>query len=317
MRSSAGMSATRAMRAMPGLPGAACSSGSRGLAARVSTRACSRPPPPTTITFTPLGPDPLYYRLVALRPDADHAQGSPDLGLHEPDEILRGLRKVPAHPAPGYVHSPAGELLVDRLGVVEVGLAHGELLYPLALYLVADADLYLIDRRKHVQELYGEVRDPVEGGGVLNAHQVQPPAPPRPAGRAPVLVARPPDDLAGLVRELGREGPVSHPGRVRLGHPDNPIHRPRRDAAPHHSPADGRVRGRNERVGAVVVVQERRLCPLQQNRLSCLQGLAQQRTGVGHHGLEQFPEREKVLCELARVVGLLAIDVLEDGVLLA
>src|ERR671911_2494424 len=286
------MSATCAKRAMPGLPGAACSSGSRGLAARVSTSACSRPPPPTTITFTPLGPDPLYYRLVALRPDADHAQGGPYLDLHEPDEVLRSLRKVPAHPAPGDVHAPAGELLVDWLGVVEVGLAHGDLLHPLALYLVADADLYLIDRREHVQERYGEVRDPVEGGGVLNGHQIQPPAPPRPAGRAPVLVARPPDDLAGLVRKLGREWPVPPPGRVRFGHPDDPIHRPRRDAAPHHSPADGRVRGRNERVGDVVVIQGRPLCPLQQDRLPCLQGLAQQRTGVGHHGLEQLPERE-------------------------
>src|SRR5829696_1966092 len=100
------MSATCAIRAMPGLPGATCISGSRGLAARASTSACSRPPPPTTITFTPLGPDPLYYRLVPLRPDADHAQGSPDLGLHEPDEVLRGLRKIPAHPAPGDIHAP-------------------------------------------------------------------------------------------------------------------------------------------------------------------------------------------------------------------
>src|SRR3712207_9366174 len=89
MRSSAGMSAVRAIRAMPGLPGAACISGSRGLAARASTSACSRPPPPTTITFTSLGPDPLDYRLIPLRSDADHAQGSPYLRLHEPDEVLR------------------------------------------------------------------------------------------------------------------------------------------------------------------------------------------------------------------------------------
>src|SRR3712207_2222959 len=140
------MSATCAMRAMPGLPGATCISGSRGLAARASTSACSRPPPPTTITFTPLAPDPLYYRLVPFRSDADHAQGGADLGLHEPDEVSRGLREVPTHPAPRDVYSPAGELLVDGLGVVEFGLAHRELVHPLALYLVADADLYLLNR---------------------------------------------------------------------------------------------------------------------------------------------------------------------------
>src|SRR5918997_5241078 len=128
------MSAICAMRAMPGLPGAAYSWGSGGLAARASTSASSRPPLPTTITRTALGPDPLYYRLVPLRPDADHAQRSPDLGLHEPDEVLRGLWQIPAHPAPCYVHPPAGKLLVDGTGVMQIGLAHGELVHPLAIY---------------------------------------------------------------------------------------------------------------------------------------------------------------------------------------
>src|SRR5215212_6970543 len=123
------MSATCAIRAMPGLPGAACISGPRGLAARVST-----------IAFTALGTDPLYYRLVPLGSDADHAQRSPDLGLHEPHEVLRRPREIPAHPAPGDVLSPAGELLVDGPGVVQGGLVHRVSLDPPAVYLVADAD---------------------------------------------------------------------------------------------------------------------------------------------------------------------------------
>jgi hypothetical protein len=73
----------------------------------------------------------------------------------------------------------------------------------------------------------------------------------------------------------------------------------------------------SKRVGAVVVVQQRSLRPLQQDRLALLEGLAQQRPGVGHHGPQQLPEREEVIGELASVVGLLAVDVLEDGVLLA
>src|SRR5918997_2084587 len=152
MRSSEGISATRAMRAMPGLAGAACISGSRGLAARVSTSACSRPPPPMTIPFTPLGPDPLDYRLVPLRADADHAQGSPHLRLHEPDEVLRRSGQVPAHPARRDVLAPPREGLEDGPGVVQVGLVHGVALDPLAVDLVADADLYLLDRREHVEE---------------------------------------------------------------------------------------------------------------------------------------------------------------------
>src|SRR3712207_3625041 len=158
------MSATSAMRATPGLPGAAYLPGSRGLAARASTSACSRPPLPTTITRTALGPDPLYYRLIPLRPDAYHAQGSPDLGLHEPYEVLRGLGQITTHPAPRYVLPPAGELLIDGTGMMQIGLAHGEFVHPLAVYLVADADLYLLDHGEHVEERDGEVGDAVQGG---------------------------------------------------------------------------------------------------------------------------------------------------------
>src|SRR5215218_730844 len=183
------MSATRAMRAMPGLPGAACISGSRGLAARVSTSACSRPPPPTTITFTPLGPDPLYYRLVPLGSDADHAQRSPHLGLHELDEVARRRRQISAHPAPGDVLPPAGKFLVDGPSVVQGGLVHRVSLDAPAVYLVADADLYLLDRREHVQQRDGQVRDPVERRGPLDGREVEPAHPPAPSRSGAVLDA--------------------------------------------------------------------------------------------------------------------------------
>ncbi len=107
-----------------GCPGRRTSPRPAGLAARASTSACSRPPLPTTITRTALGPDPLYYRLVPLGADADHAQRRPDLGLDEPDEVPRRLGQIPPHPAPRDVHAPARERLVDGTGVVQVGLVH-------------------------------------------------------------------------------------------------------------------------------------------------------------------------------------------------
>src|SRR3712207_1846889 len=214
------MSATSAMRATPGLPGAAYLPGSRGLAARASTSACSRPPLPTTITRTALGPDPLYYRLLSLGSDADHAEWDPDLALYEADEVPRCLGEIPAHPAPRYIYPPAGELLVDGTGVVEVGLAHGELLHPLAFYLVADADLDARDRGEHIQERDGEVGDPVQLCRVLDGGKVQPADPARPPRGSAVLLTCLPDRLPRLVQELRREGTVPYPGRVRLGHPD-------------------------------------------------------------------------------------------------
>src|SRR3712207_9055641 len=113
------MSTVGARRETPGLPGAAYVPGRRVLASRVSPSSASRPPLPTTITLIALGPDPLYYRLVALGADADHAQRRPDLGFDEADEVLRGLGEIYPHPGTRDVHAPAGKRLVDRPRVVE------------------------------------------------------------------------------------------------------------------------------------------------------------------------------------------------------
>src|ERR687893_184047 len=245
-RSSTGMSATCAMRDMPGLPGAANISGARGLAARASTRACSRPPLPTTITRTALGPDPLHYRLVALGADADHAQRSPDLGLHEPHEVPCCLGQVHPHPAPRDVLAPSGQRLVDGVGVVKVRLVHRVAVEGLPVHLVAGADLDLVDRREHVEHRQGTVRDPVQRSGPLYGRKVQPPDPPGPPRRRPVLAAYLPDPLPHLVEELGRHRPVPDPRRVGLRHPDDVLELPGRDAGTRDGPADGRVGGRYE-----------------------------------------------------------------------
>src|SRR5215203_4338960 len=286
------MSATCAMRAMPGLPGAACISGPRGLAARVSTSACSRPPPPTTITFTPLGTDPLYYRLVPLGSDADHAQRSPDLGLHEAHEVLRRLREIPAHPAPCDVLSPAGELLIDGAGVVEGGLVHRVSLEALAVYLVTDADLYLIDRREHVEERDGEVRDPVERRRPLDGGQVEPSHPPGPARRGAVLAPDLSYGLGGLVEQLRGHRPVTDPRGIGFGHPDDVLDAARRYAGAHDRAPHRGVGGGDERVGPVVVVEQRRLPALEQHPLSALQRRPQDGSGVRDHRLYEFLEGE-------------------------
>src|SRR5918998_5259718 len=139
------MSAVWAMREIPGLPGAAYISGVSGLAASASTRACSRPPLPTTSTRTALGPYPLDDGLVALGADADHAQWRPHLGLYVLDKVPRRGRQVHPHPAPRDVLAPTGERLVDGAGVVEVRLVHRVSIERFAVDLVAGADIDLID----------------------------------------------------------------------------------------------------------------------------------------------------------------------------
>src|ERR687898_148695 len=225
-RSSTGISTVSAMREMPGLPGAAYIAGSSGLAARVSTSACSRPPPPTTITFKRsaprcLDPYPLHDRLVALGPDADHAQWRPDLGLDEPHKVARGFGEIPPHPAPRDVLTPPRQRLVDGPGMMKIRLVHRITLHGLTVDLVADADVYLLDRGEHVEQRDGHVRDAVERGGPLHRGQVEPPYPPRPPRGRTVLPPDAPYGLPRLVEELRGHRPVANPRRVGLGNPDH------------------------------------------------------------------------------------------------
>ena len=62
--------------------------------------------------------------------------------------------------------APAGELLVDRLGVVEVGLRHRHLVVALAVDLVGDADRDLLPAGEHVELGQHEVGDAVDPHGV-------------------------------------------------------------------------------------------------------------------------------------------------------
>src|SRR5215207_9233143 len=89
------------------------------------------------------------------------------------------------------------------------------------------------------------------------------------------------------------------------------------DAGPHAHPAHRRVRRSHERVGAEVVVQERRLCPLQKHRLPPAYSPSQERPRVRHHWLQKPPEGEEVGSKLVGFVGLLVVDVSDHGVLLA
>src|ERR671916_2301173 len=191
IRSSAGMSTSSATEAIPGLPGAAKISSARGLCERASTSACSRPPLPTTSRRTSSGLYPLDYRLVPLGTDANHTQRRPYLFFDEGDEGARLLGQLLPPPAPRNVHAPAGERLVDRAGVVQIGLVHGEVVNPLTVELVPHAYVHLLYRREYVKHRECEPVDPVYRGRELNRHEIQPPTPPWTPRGGPVLVPDP------------------------------------------------------------------------------------------------------------------------------
>src|SRR5215208_4916788 len=99
-----------------------------------------------------------------------------------------------------------------------------------AVDLVADADVYLIDRGEYVQERDGDVGDPVERRGPLDGRQIEPPHPPAAARGRTVLAADTPYGLTCLVEELRGHRPVADPRGVSLGDTDDVLEMTRGDA---------------------------------------------------------------------------------------
>src|SRR5215213_8340941 len=113
-----------------------------------------------------------------------------------------------------------------------------------------------------------------------------------------------------------RARPVVDARRVRLGDADHVLEVPRGDAGTDDRAADGRVGRGDERVGAVVVVQERRLTAFEQNALPVPKRAPKQRPRVGDHRPDKLLEREQPGGHVRDLVVVLAVDVLEDRVLL-
>ena len=114
----------------------------------------------------------------------------------------------------------------------------------------------------------------------------EPAAAARPAGGHAVLGARLAQPFAGVVAQLGGEGPLADPGRVRLDDPDDVGDPGRADAGPDAGPARGGGGRGDERVGAVVHVEHGRLGALEQHHLALVQRPAQGQGRVGHVGAE-------------------------------
>src|SRR5439155_24350072 len=96
---------------MPGLPGVTTTSEARPSA---WARACSRPPEPTTQTFTGLRRQ--ADGLVAAGADADVAHRHAGQRLEEGDVSAGRLGQVGRAPDLGAVGFPTGQLLVDTRG---------------------------------------------------------------------------------------------------------------------------------------------------------------------------------------------------------
>src|SRR5699024_1182238 len=86
------------------------------------------------------------------------------------------LRQLVAGAGPGEVLRPTGQGLVDRHGVVELGLRHRHLAVDHAVYVVAGADRHLVDPGEDVELGQHDVGEAVDAHGAPDHQRVVPAA---------------------------------------------------------------------------------------------------------------------------------------------
>ena len=252
--------------------------------------------------------------------DTDEADGHAHRLLHEAQVVARRGRELLDRRATADVALPAGEGLVDRPHLVQHRLVVGHVVVAGAVVaLVGDAHLELGERFEHVELGDRDLGAGVEPHRVLEHHEVEPARTTAATGVGAELVAAVDELVADRValEQLGGERAAADARDVGLGHADHPLDRTRADTgAGAHAPRDG-VRRRDERIGAVVEVEEGGLRTLEEHALPAVERVVEDVHGVGDHRLEPRRHRQVLLGDLVAVEGEPVVDLGEQRVLLA
>src|ERR671923_559951 len=162
--------------------------------------------------------------------------------------------------------APPRQRLVNRPAVVEVALVRGEVLGLRAVRKqVAHAHRDLLEGGEDVELRKRERREPVQPHRVAQRDEVEPTAAPLAARDRAELAAELADPLLEWRRDLARERPLADPGHVRLRDAEDAVDARRADADAGGGGRRDRVRGGDERIRAVVEVEQRRLRALEED----------------------------------------------------
>ncbi len=169
---------------------------------------------------------------------------------------------------------PAGHRLPDRARVVEVALVCGEVRGLGAVALaVADADRELCEIRQHIEFRESERGDPVHADGIAEGDEVEPAAATDSAGDGAELAAEVAEALLVGAFDLGGERAFADPGDIGLGDAEDAVDARGSDPDTGRGARGDRVRRGDERVGAVVEIEERRLRALEEDVLAGVEGV--------------------------------------------
>ena len=199
--------------------------------------------------------------------------------------------------------------------MMELGLGHRDLIAPLAIDVVRHADRDLLEAGEDIE--FGEegVGEAIDAACEARDRCVEPAATASAPSGDTALAADHPQTLAIVVEQLGREGAGSDAGRVGLEDADDPGDAGRPDAAAGACAASGGVARGDERVGAVVDVEQRALAALEEHDLVLVESLVQHERSVGDVGLKDVGECKKRINDLVDLERAAVVDLDEHLVL--
>ncbi len=170
----------------------------------------------------------------------------------------------------------------ERLGVVGVTVEQA------SVESVAGADAQRVEVVEHVEFGERDVGERVHAHGMAQHHEVEPSRTTATTGDGAKFTTDVDHAIGHLAVHLGRKRAGANARGVRLGDADHAGDVARADAAARARAAGGRVRRRDERIRAVVDVEERGLCTLEQDRRVVIERIVQHVDGVGKIRRESF-----------------------------
>ncbi len=223
-------------------------------------------------------------RLISLGADGDHFDRLADELADAAEIRLRVCRQFVERAAAGDFFLPAGQRFVDGLGAAKIVDVAGEARRLLAVDVVGGADLQLVEAAQHVEQHDGDRIDAAEPAGVAHGDDIEPAAAARAASDGAVFVAAVAQVLAGGVVLLGGERAAADAGRIGLHDADDAIDVAGRHAGAAGNADAGAVAAGDERIRAVIDVEQRALGAFEQQSLAGFCGREQQLGRVANVG---------------------------------
>src|SRR5699024_8731234 len=167
---------------------------------------------------------------------------------------------------------PAGEVLVDRLGVVEVGLRHRHDIMSNAVDVVGDTDWNFLDPGQNIEFCHEIVGEAVDHGSMACHDRVVPSGAPRTTGVDTKLATGGAQLVAHLVKQFGGKWAGTNAGRVGLHNANSAGETRWTNTCADRSTTGGGVRRCDERICSVIHFEVGCLAALHEHNLVFVEG---------------------------------------------